>query len=434
MSAKVTSIGLKGMEGYRVYVEVKSLAGVDSIVIVGLPDASVKESKERIIAALDTLGYSLSGRKLIINLSPAEQKKNGPMFDLPMAISVLVGLNELGVRISNQTAFIGALSLDGELQPVEGMLPAVLAAKKLGIKKLYMPFDERLPTLEFDGLEIIYVSSIQEVIKHLSGQEIISLFSKPKEEEIQLDFIDFQQIIGHSYAKSALEVAAAGEHHVFMTGPPGCGKSMLAESFRSILPLLTKEAQLEMISLYQLNGNSYPHVNTPPYRNPHHSASGVSIIGGGQYPKPGEVSLAHRGVLFLDEIAEFSKKTLDMLRQPLESGSVTISRTQATIKYPASFILIAAMNPCPCGYAGSNTHYCTCSSKQILAYQNKLSGPLRDRFDIYLSLKSVDFKATEGKIEYPSQIVLKRVEEARKRQYDRYGKKYAIAEFPMRPY
>jgi magnesium chelatase family protein len=421
VSIKVTSIGLKGMEGYLVNVTVKAFAGVESIVIVGLPDASVKESKDRIMAALHSFGHSLADKKIIISLSPSEQKKNGPMFDLAMAVCVLLCIKALKVKIPDHTGFIGALSLYGEIESVEGMLPTVLAAKRLGIKRLYMPFDERLPLLEFDELEIVYVSSLNEVVQHLSGQSILPFFPQQKEENVSLNYIDFQQIIGHSYAKSALEVAAAGEHHVFMTGPPGCGKSMLAESFPSILPPLTKEAQLEMMSLYSLSGISFPHVNMPPFRNPHHSASAISIIGGGQYPKPGEVSLAHRGVLFLDEIAEFSKKTLDMLRQPLESGTVTISRTQATIKYPASFILISAMNPCPCGYAGSNSHYCTCTQKQILSYQNKLSGPLRDRFDINLSLRSVDFKAEKRGGE-PSHIIRKRVEEARKRQYDRYGK------------
>jgi magnesium chelatase family protein len=421
MSIKVTSIGLKGMEGYLVNVEVKALGGVESIVIVGLPDASVKESKDRITASLHTMGISLADQRIIISLSPAEQKKNGPMFDLAMAICVLLSIGELKVKISPHTGFIGALSLYGEILPVEGMLPAVLAAKRLGLKRLYMPFDQTLPTLEIDGLELIYVNSLHEVIQHLSGQGLLPFFTVAEErEEVAPEYIDFRQIIGHGFAKYALEVAAAGEHHLFMTGPPGCGKSMLAESFPSILPPLSKEAQLEMISIYQLSGNSYPHMKRPPYRNPHHSASSISIIGGGQYPKPGEVSLAHRGVLFLDEIAEFSKKTLDMLRQPLENGSVTISRTQATIKYPASFILVAAMNPCPCGYAGSNSHYCTCTPKQILAYQNKLSGPLRDRFDIFLSLKPVDLKiCSEGE---SSKSVQKRVEDARKRQHERYGK------------
>ncbi|PLR77824.1 magnesium chelatase [Bacillus sp. V3-13] len=422
MCVKVTSIGLKGMEGYRVNVEVKIIVGIDSIVIVGLPDASIKESKERIVAALNSLGYSLSCQKVVINLSPPEQKKNGPMYDLPMAISVLLGLKGIEVQIPDHVGFLGALSLDGSIHPVEGMLPAVLAAKKVGLTKLYMPYDEKLPVLEFEGLEIIYVSSLHEVIKHLSGEEIIPFHPRTKEPVASINLMDFQQIIGHSYAKYALEVAAAGEHHVYMTGPPGCGKSLLAESFSSILPTLTKEAQLEMISLYQLRGITYPHTHVPPYRNPHHSASDVSIIGGGQNPKPGEISLAHRGVLFLDEIAEFPKKTLDMLRQPLEDGFITISRTRVTIKYPASFILIGAMNPCPCGYAGSNSHYCTCMPKQILSYQNKLSGPLRDRFDINLFLKPVDFKATREKETESSKTVRKRVEKARNRQYDRYGK------------
>jgi magnesium chelatase family protein len=420
MWAKVTSIGLKGMEGYCLNVEVGTYLGMDSFKIVGLPDAAVKESKDRILAALRTLGYTLHGQKIIINLSPAEQKKSGPMYDLPMAIGLLMSLHELEVTISEDTGFVGALSLDGSLKPVEGMLPAVLAAKKIGLHKLFIPFDGKMPDLVVEGMEIIYVSSLQEVIDILTGKGTISIFRRMVKQEDESKCSDLQQIIGHTLAKKALEVAAAGGHHVLMTGPPGCGKSMLAESFPSILPTLTKQAQLEVLSLYQLGGNSYPNTNLAPFRNPHHSASGVSIIGGGQYPKPGEISLAHRGILFLDEIGEFSKKTLDMLRQPMETGKVAISRTHATITYPADFLLVAAMNPCPCGYTGSNTHYCTCSPKQISSYQNKLSGPLRDRFDINLLLSKVDIK--KESIGECSKIIQKRVDEARQRQYERYGR------------
>jgi magnesium chelatase family protein len=423
MCAKITSIGLKGMEGYRLNVEVKTFVGNDSIRIVGLPDAAVKESKERISAALRSLGYTINGQRIIINLSPSEQKKSGPMFDLPMAIGVLLSLDELVISIPENSGFIGALSLDGAIVPVEGMLPAVLSAKSLGIKRLYMPYDEKQPFLDIDGLEIIYTSSLRDLIDNLEGRGG-PLFT-PKTVEIGShisSYIDFQQIIGHRDTKRALEVAAAGEHHVLMTGPPGCGKSMLAESFSSILPPLSKEARLEIIALHQLSGTNYPNANIAPFRNPHHSASGISIIGGGTYPKPGEISLAHRGVLFLDEIAEFPKKTLDMLRQPFESGKITISRTHAILTYPATFILLAAMNPCPCGYAGSNTHYCTCTPRQAQNYRNKISGPLRDRFDIRLTIKPVDFERDTSKGEVSSKVVQRRVEAARNRQYERYGK------------
>jgi magnesium chelatase family protein len=431
MCAKVTSIGLRGMEGYRVNVEVRSFVGTDSFRIVGLPDAAVKESKERIIASLQSLEYSLSGQKIIINLSPAEQKKSGPMYDFPMAISVLQSLYELDGTIPEDTGFIGALSLDGAIMPVEGMLPAVLAAKNLGIHTLYMPYDKKLPSLELPELEILYVSSLKDVINHLSGRGRLPSINKSDEfPSHNRSFIDFQQVIGHQTTKRTLEIAAAGEHHVLMTGPPGCGKSMLAESFPSILPPLTKEAQLEVISLYQLSGNEFPRGMMPPYRSPHHSASSIAMIGGGSYPKPGEISLAHRGVLFLDEIAEFEKKTLEMLRQPFENGKITISRTQARITYPASFILIAAMNPCPCGYAGSNNHYCMCTQRHILTYQNKISGPLRDRFDIHLTVKPVNLNDTKGKGWEPSSVIRQRVEEARYRQYYRYGDEVCNSRVP----
>lgn len=423
LTSTITSIGLKGLEGYRIRVEVQAQQGLESIKIVGLPDASVKESKERIFAALYSSGYPPIGQKIKINLSPSELRKNGPLYDLPMAIGILSCIHFLKVPICENVGLIGALSLDGTIQPASGMLPAILAAKKLGIKTLYIPFDESLPVIQFNQLEIVHVSSLKDVIQHISGEKVqLRKRGIPAENTSKAaTSLDFKQIIGHSQAKYALEVAAAGEHHLFLQGPPGCGKSMLAESFPSILPSLTKEAQLEILSIYQLNGTSYKNYINPPYRNPHHSASAISIIGGGQNPKPGEISLAHRGVLFLDEIAEFTKKTLDMLRQPLENGEVTISRVRSTVSYPASFILIGAMNPCPCGYLGSSSRYCTCTTREIHKYQKKLSGPMRDRFDIFLDLKPVDMRKPSFKSQEPSHCVQVRVIAARNRQYDRYG-------------
>jgi magnesium chelatase family protein len=426
LALSVTSIGLKGLEGYRVTVEVQIQHGPESITIVGLPDASVRESKRRVAAALHSSGYPLTGQKIMINLSPAEQRKNGPLFDLPMAIAILLKSHYIDVPLTDEVALIGALSLDGAIQPATGLLPAILSARKLGVKTLYIPYDEHLPPLAFEKINIVQVTSLNEVIAHLAGKPVkqpISPRAKQESEPFASPRVEFQQIIGHTGAKYALEVAAAGGHHLLMTGPPGCGKSLLAESIQSILPPLSEEAQLEVLSIYQLSGMELANIPLPPFRNPHHSASGVSIIGGGQHPKPGEISLAHHGVLFLDEMAEFARKTLELLRQPLESGMITISRARQTVTYPAEFILIGALNPCPCGYSGSNYRYCVCTKKEIISYQNKLSGPIRDRFDIHVFLRPIDLSdsAIQAKQE-TSAIVRKRVTEARQRQYERYRK------------
>jgi magnesium chelatase family protein len=435
MTKKVSSIGLKGLEGYRVQVEVRIRPGTESMVIVGLPDASVKESRERVIAALSYFDMDVTDQKVVVNLSPAEQKKNGPLYDLAIAIASLKELNAIKVEIPSETAFIGALSLDGEVVKAEGMLPALISAKSLGIKKVYFPYDPAVPIHMLNDLECIVVHHVEEVVQHLEGQENLLLHPNLTIEEHPSFFSslpqkDFCHVIGHEQAKRALEIAAAGEHNVLMSGPPGCGKSLLAETFPSFLPPLTNQAQLEVISLYQIAGENRNSFNTVPYRHPHHSASSVAIIGGGSTPRPGEISLAHHGVLFLDEIAEFTKKTLDMLRQRLESGKVTISRAQSTISYPSSFILVGAMNPCPCGYLGSNDHYCTCSQKQIQSYRNRLSGPIFDRIDILLSLKSANLDQPTQQLE-TSKEISKRVETARQLQYQRFQMEMANAKVPF---
>lgn len=429
MSVIVNSIGLRGMDGYVVKVEVKVINGMGSFTIVGLPDLSVKESKQRVMAALMSLpNVHLFEKKILVNLSPTEHKKNGPFFDLAMAIGVVMEMELFPLKIPDNVAFLGSLSLDGTVQPIEGILPALLAAKHIGLKEVVCPFHPTLIDVEIDGVNIIYVSKFEEVIQLLSNGEL------PKRSVINDDFIhivndepaalDFSNIIGHVYAKRALEIAAAGGHNVLMFGPPGCGKSLLAENFPSILPTLTPEQQLEVLSLYQLAAASTTKclsIKTPPFRQPHHSSSAVSLIGGGSHPKPGEISLAHNGVLFLDEMAEFTKKSLDMLRQPIESGKITISRALSTVTYPARFILIAALNPCPCGYMNSNKKFCICSPKQILAYRRKISGPILDRMDIVLQIKSIDLEKENNLARESSEIIKKRVHHARERQYERYG-------------
>jgi magnesium chelatase family protein len=376
----------------------------------------------------------LTDQKIVVNLSPSEQKKNGPLFDLAMAVAVLKERKQFMEEIPKETAFIGALSLDGSVVKVEGMLPALIAAKALRFKRVFLPYDPLIPMEMLEGIECIVVHHINDVLQYVSGRVPLPLpiQSVPLEEsvstvEFQKDFLD---IIGQEQAKFALEVAAAGGHNVLMSGPPGCGKSLLAETFSSIFPPLTKQAQLEKISLYQLAQEKLIYPQIAPYRNPHHSASSVAIIGGGQNPKPGEISLAHHGILFLDEMAEFTKKTLDMLRQPLETGKVTISRAHSTVTYPASFLLIGAMNPCPCGYLGSNTHYCSCSPKQIQAYRNRVSGPIFDRIDILLSLYPVNLEQPPGMRESSLEI-RNRVEQARDVQYARYQAEITNAKVPF---
>lgn len=331
MTVKVSSIGLKGLEGYRVQVEVRISPGTESMIIVGLPDASVKESRERVIAALSHFDADVTDQKVVVNLSPSEQKKNGPLFDLAIGIAALKELDVIKCEIPRDTAFIGALSLDGTIERAEGMLPALISAKKLGIKRIYFPHDPLIPIHMLEGLDCVVVQHIEEVVNHLGGQSSLLINPPSEQTESILRNVapypkDFRHVIGHEYAKRALEIAAAGEHNVLMSGPPGCGKSLLAETFPSIFSPLTNKAQLEVMSLYQLAGEKRENYHHVPFRHPHHSASAVAVIGGGSTPRPGEISLAHRGVLFLDEMAEFTKKTLDMLRQPLETGIVTISR------------------------------------------------------------------------------------------------------------
>ena len=427
MATIIQSIGLKGIEGYRVQVEIQMVQGKEGISIVGLPDASVKESKDRVLGALAANDCELPERRIIINLSPSEQRKNSPLFDLAMAVGLMKEVGHFSEKIPEEVVFLGVLSLDGSIKSVEGMMPAIIAAKQEGFKTLYLPFVNELPFQQIDGLELRFVQNIEEVIQSFSGQTSLFLQQRNSSNRESSDsFIpvypkDFKDIIGLKQEKRALEIAAAGGHNVLMSGPPGCGKSMLAETFLSILPLLTQNEQFEVMSIYQLAGKKRDSYRLPPFRSPHHSSSAISLVGGGNQPKPGEVSLAHNGVLFLDEMPEFPKRTIDMLRQPLESGKVTISRASSSATYPSRFILIGAMNPCPCGFLGARNKYCTCTTKQIQAYQSRISGPMKDRFDLLLSVQSALIVKDITQPVETSEDIRKRVIAARNRQYERYG-------------
>ncbi|CQR46248.1 Competence protein ComM [Paraliobacillus sp. PM-2] len=424
MVTKVSSIGLRGMEGYRIQVEVHVMEGQPSFTIIGLPDLAVKESRERVLSTLSVMNCDVSNEKVIVQLSPPEQRKMGPFFDIAIALAILKEKDQIKVNFDEDTAFVGSLRLDGTIQSVDGLLPSVLAAKHLGFKKLYIPTTLDLPLASVPDLEICPIHDVNECLGHLEGQNCLSF---TKRDDSYLSVVaeqdnrnDFAHIIGQEQAKRAMTIAASGGHHLFMTGPPGCGKTLLAETYPSILPPLTDEQFLEMISIYQMTNTTPPSGHSAPFRAPHHSSSYVSLVGGGSNPRPGEASLAHHGVLFLDELPEFTKKTLDMLREPLESGQVHISRAVGTVSYPARFQLITAMNPCPCGYHGAKKRYCTCSPKEIQKYVNRISGPLLDRFDIFLPLVPVSMNHIT-KNNTTSTDLSTHVAEVRQIQKVRYG-------------
>ncbi len=426
--AKLFSAALLGIDAFIVEVEVDVANGLPSFNIVGLPDTAVQESRERVRSALKNSAFQFPMQRITVNLAPADIKKEGPALDLPIAIGILAANEQLTTFVHRNHIIIGELSLNGSIKPVNGVLSITLMAKKNGISNIIVPLENAREAGIVDDINIFPVSHLRQVIKFLNKEINIPPFYINKSELMSHfgDYsIDFSDVKGQQHAKRALEVAAAGGHNVIMIGPPGSGKTMLAKRIPTILPSLTLEESIEITRLYSisnLTNRKYPIMTRRPFRSPHHTISDIGLIGGGTIPKPGEISLAHNGVLFLDELPEFSRTALESLRQPLENGIVTISRALRSVTYLSRFMLIAAANPCPCGYFGDPVKQCNCTSYQIQKYRARISGPLLDRIDIQIEVPRLDYKELVNYKRNNHELSLeirKRVEKARQIQLER---------------
>ena len=425
MYARINSLGLLGLNAFPVTVEIETSDGVEAFDIVGLADISVKESRERIRAAFRNYNINFPQASVLVNLAPADVKKTGAVHDLAIAVAVMRILGYSSTEYLAKSVFLGEVALSGEIRPVKGVLPMAILAKESGMERIFVPVDNLREASVVEGIECYGVGSLGELVLHLCGRTEIAA-AKPYKPENTSYYgnVDFMDVKGQETAKKALEIAAAGGHNVLMIGPPGSGKSMLAKRMPSILPAMTFAESIETTKIHSVAGlidKDDPLITVRPFRSPHHTVSSAGLAGGGSIPKPGEISLAHNGLLFLDELAEFSRTSLEILRQPLEDKRVTISRAFGTISYPSSFMLIGAMNPCPCGYYGHPTRKCICSHKQVVNYLNKISGPLLDRFDIHIEAAPVEYADLSSKEKAESSADIRaRVQKARDIQTARF--------------
>lgn len=427
MIGKANSAGLIGLDGYIVKVEIDISQGLPAFDIVGLPDAAVKESKERVRAAIKNSGLEFPVKRITVNLAPANTKKEGPAYDLPIAIAILSATEQIVADDLDEYLFLGELSLDGKIKPIAGVLPMAITAKKSGMKHLIVPMENAEEAGVVQGINVLPAANINDVFNHLNGENDIKVFSvdiKNLFNENCSYEMDFSEVKGQENVKRSLEIAAAGGHNCLMIGSPGSGKTMMARRLPSILPNVTFEEALEVTKIHSIAGilpANTSLITTRPFRSPHHTVSAVSLVGGGRIPKPGEISLAHYGVLFLDELTEFQKLALEVMRQPLEDGEVSISRVNASLTYPSRFMLIASMNPCKCGFLLDPSKHCTCTPNEVQHYISKISGPLLDRIDMHIEVAPVKYKELDSSTGGDSSTEIRnRVNKARKIQIERY--------------